>query len=706
MLCSPYIMWSRVVLWNITGVFKCIPIFALAFACHPQLLIIYDAHPDPTVSRMTSIISNSVHLIGSMYSLVAFGGYMTFFVDHVDGDVLSNFYPTLFSQLIKLGFALSVVVSFPLVIFPCRVSINSLVSQIQQMPLEAPVRIPQGKFMAITIFITFSTLFVAILLPHIETVLALNGATVGSLISYVYPAAIFLSVTHYREEMRTTAKVLLGIGLIILMASTVSILISNMDDAEVDHNRPIKYPWPQPKMVDNFPAIHKEIDVPKEIENPVDVLQNVDGAEDKGGGADDSRVEQYPDQPMMDESKKASPSSPTSEQASDATQETKSENDNDHKELISKLETLEERVQKLESENEELKEQKLESDSIEKEETEDQEFKKVDTDSHVMENHEGKVVDKAVVAVETDETKTLLQDDAAKLKNPESLPKTLSKDTPAGLQLDKDNRDIPAVVGAHQPVNSPNVPLKPQVVQGHQQRPLVHGTTRELEKDDKINSLQNNPAQQHHLNIDTEKDQARVETHGEKVKTKANTDFPDLTLDREQSKTKVVIPDVSLHKEIIHEDVHDAEKVPQPVKDIDLDRHERNVDLRKTNDDSLEHLVDQKLEQELLKLKAAEDVGVRSRDLLHSDEQLNSNDLKLDNNNKDDDNNDQKINPKLDDSSKTEFHVDEMGGTPSPAAPIAVNKTVVSETTSSIKRSMLSLKQSDNNETHSLNNGG
>ena len=37
--------------------------------------------------------------------------------------------------------------------------------------------------------------------------LALNGATAGSLISYIYPAAIFLSVTHYREEMRTVAKV-------------------------------------------------------------------------------------------------------------------------------------------------------------------------------------------------------------------------------------------------------------------------------------------------------------------------------------------------------------------------------------------------------------------------------------------------------------------------------------------------------------------
>jgi len=82
-----------------------------------------------------------------------------------------------------------------------------------------------------------------------------------------------------------------------------------MDDAEVDRSQPIKYPWPQPKMINDFPAIHKEIDVSKEVENPVDALQNVDGVEDKGGGADDSRVEKYPDQPMMDESKKVLPSS-------------------------------------------------------------------------------------------------------------------------------------------------------------------------------------------------------------------------------------------------------------------------------------------------------------------------------------------------------------------------------------------------------------
>jgi len=85
----------------------------------------------------------------------------------------------------------------------------------------------------------------------------------------------------------------------------VSILITNMDDAEVDHTGPIKYPWPQPKTAVNFPALHKEIDVLENVEKPVDVLQNVD----KGGGADDSRVEQYPDQPIKDDSKKAAPAS-------------------------------------------------------------------------------------------------------------------------------------------------------------------------------------------------------------------------------------------------------------------------------------------------------------------------------------------------------------------------------------------------------------
>lgn len=42
------------------------------------------------------------------------------------GNLLMSFSPTIASEVIKLGFVLSVAVSFPLVIFPCRASLHSL----------------------------------------------------------------------------------------------------------------------------------------------------------------------------------------------------------------------------------------------------------------------------------------------------------------------------------------------------------------------------------------------------------------------------------------------------------------------------------------------------------------------------------------------------------------------------------------------------
>ena len=44
----------------------------------------------------------------------------------ISGDILVNFRPTIFSEAVKLGFVMSVAVSFPLVIFPCRTSIHTL----------------------------------------------------------------------------------------------------------------------------------------------------------------------------------------------------------------------------------------------------------------------------------------------------------------------------------------------------------------------------------------------------------------------------------------------------------------------------------------------------------------------------------------------------------------------------------------------------
>ena len=66
------------------------------------------------------------------------------------------------------GFSLSVVVSFPLIIFPCRVSINSLFFAKKSLELHVKEPIPQNRFIAITAFIVFSTLTVAVVIPNGE----------------------------------------------------------------------------------------------------------------------------------------------------------------------------------------------------------------------------------------------------------------------------------------------------------------------------------------------------------------------------------------------------------------------------------------------------------------------------------------------------------------------------------------------------------
>ena len=67
--------------------------------------------------------------------------------------------------------------------------------------------IPPKKFNLITVCIIVSTLSVAIVVPNVESVLALTGATTGSIISFIFPSLIFLSVVGSHAVFSKRAKV-------------------------------------------------------------------------------------------------------------------------------------------------------------------------------------------------------------------------------------------------------------------------------------------------------------------------------------------------------------------------------------------------------------------------------------------------------------------------------------------------------------------
>lgn len=224
-------VWRTVSFVKFEGLLHCLPICALALSCQAQMFVIYTQMADPSIRKMSTIINGAIYLVSTGYGLMAFFGYMTFARDGVKGDILTNFAHDGVSQLCRLGFSLSVVVSFPLVVFPIRASIHSLLfarAQLAGGDLHGTEPIPTRIFNTITISIITGTLAIAILVPNVESVLALTGATTGSIISYIVPSLIFLSVVGSHAPFSNRAKFIAVLGVLVMVVGTGTIVSEHM----------------------------------------------------------------------------------------------------------------------------------------------------------------------------------------------------------------------------------------------------------------------------------------------------------------------------------------------------------------------------------------------------------------------------------------------------------------------------------------------
>jgi hypothetical protein len=91
-----------------------------------QIFEIYQAIPNASLEKMNGLIRVAVNICTWVYIFVGTFGYIAFFQKPFTGNILLSFKPSITSDVIKLGFVLSLAFSFPLVIFPCRASLNSL----------------------------------------------------------------------------------------------------------------------------------------------------------------------------------------------------------------------------------------------------------------------------------------------------------------------------------------------------------------------------------------------------------------------------------------------------------------------------------------------------------------------------------------------------------------------------------------------------
>ncbi|XP_016990757.2 putative sodium-coupled neutral amino acid transporter 10 [Drosophila rhopaloa] len=211
--------WTEKVLyWEPAGVLQCLPIFSMALSCQMQLFEVFESINNQSLDKLNGIVRNATWICTFVYISVGFFGYVAFCTHTFSGNILVNLSTSFGSDIIKIGFVLSIAFSFPLVIFPCRASLYSLLYR--KGHSESSSYIPEQRFRLITIFIVVFSLCVALVIPSVELIIGLVGSTIGVAICIMFPASSFRNIIKKESMERTVAQFIFVSGFLLMILGT------------------------------------------------------------------------------------------------------------------------------------------------------------------------------------------------------------------------------------------------------------------------------------------------------------------------------------------------------------------------------------------------------------------------------------------------------------------------------------------------------
>ncbi|CDW55298.1 Sodium coupled neutral amino acid transporter [Trichuris trichiura] len=214
-------------LWRPEGVLFVLPIFSGALLMQPQLSVVVD-----DVQRHGSSLLDAVGLaLGvccCLYFCVAFFGYVSY-QDRVQGDILLSLEKGRSAWLIRFAFLVSLAVSYPLMLFPCRLAVLGALEQLsvlslpETLPFSGKHSKPPVTCWGVTTFaIVFLSALLAVVSPNVEFILGLCGSLAGSAVGYILPALVYLCAYDARDWYRRfEATLCLTYGLSMMLVSTI-----------------------------------------------------------------------------------------------------------------------------------------------------------------------------------------------------------------------------------------------------------------------------------------------------------------------------------------------------------------------------------------------------------------------------------------------------------------------------------------------------
>jgi amino acid permease len=206
-------------------IFVGMSVMSVSYLCHFNMLPVHTELKTPTRRRIFKIIFRTMSIATFLYLVVGWFGYLQF-GDDVQGSILDN-YPDddALVTVARLGLAITLLLSYPLLTHPCRASIDRLV-----FPGWAPSPL---RRILLTLGVVVSSFIGATVIPTIIVVWSFMGATVAVVIAFILPALFYIKIVKRgvwnADTQAIQASCLFGAGVLVMVICTWEAVLETMD---------------------------------------------------------------------------------------------------------------------------------------------------------------------------------------------------------------------------------------------------------------------------------------------------------------------------------------------------------------------------------------------------------------------------------------------------------------------------------------------
>eukprot|EP00250_Pteridium_aquilinum_P003850 c14125_g2_i1 orf=277-1626(-) len=195
--------------------FSVVPVIVTAYICHhtvhPVLNELQDESQSKTVVRTSLVLCTSIYLATSLFGYLLFGSSTL-------SDVLLNFdtdlgvpYGTILADIVRVGYAIHLMLVFPLLNFALRLNVDGLIC-----PRAGALSLDTRRFWILTSCLIALTFVGASFIPDIWDAFQLTGSTSSVCIGFVFPASLVLrdvqGIASRREKLVAWFMVILAAG--------------------------------------------------------------------------------------------------------------------------------------------------------------------------------------------------------------------------------------------------------------------------------------------------------------------------------------------------------------------------------------------------------------------------------------------------------------------------------------------------------------